>query len=83
MSKGLCRWKVGLRGTHQTKQRKKENRKKKKSEEGGKLGENFHSFSREKECEMERESERKGEMGQGNGSGCVRLCLSPPSIIEV
>lgn len=74
----LQRWKVGLLGTHQTQQRKK---KKKESGEGAKLGENFHLFSREKECEME--SERKGEMGEGNGCGCVQLCLFPPSIVEV
>jgi len=41
----------------------------KKVEEGGNLGESFHSFSREREYEME--SERKREMGEGKESGCV------------
>lgn len=52
---------------------------KKETEEGGKLGENFHSFSREKECEMrQREREKEKERWEW-----VCFCFSPPSNIEV
>lgn len=79
MSKGLCRWKVGLRGTHQTKQRKKENRKKKRVRRAGSLEKTFTPFPEKKSVRWRgrvKEKERWGRVMVVGVSGSV--CPLPP-----
>lgn len=69
--------------THQTERRKKEKRKGKSQRRAGNLDIKLRALFQKKRVfdgERVKENERWWE---GKKSGCVRLPLSPPSIIEV